>query len=56
MTKLKISSRKYEQTLVAARKTGGNENQAHWQGRLKVVVKQRAVKQQAKAAKKQNPR
>jgi hypothetical protein len=51
MTKPKISTKKYEASLVAARKKGGNENQAHWQARLKVVMKRRA-----KSAKKASKR
>jgi len=39
MTKAQISSRKYEATIAAARKAGGNEIQSHWEARLKAAVK-----------------
>ena len=47
MTRPRITPQKYEASLVAARKAGGQENQSHWQARLKTAMKRRA-----KAAKK----
>jgi hypothetical protein len=41
MAKRIPSSKKYEAKITAARKTGGNENQAHWESRLKAVMKRR---------------
>jgi hypothetical protein len=38
----KITPEKYEASLVAARKAGGEENQSHWEARLKTVMKRRA--------------
>jgi hypothetical protein len=51
MTKPTISSKRYEASIAAARKTGGDEKQSHWEHRLKVAMKQRA-----KAAKKPTTR
>jgi hypothetical protein len=42
MAKPGIARRKYEASLVAARKAGGEENQSRWQARLKAVMKRRA--------------
>jgi hypothetical protein len=45
----KITPGKYEASLTAARKGGGEENQSHWQARLKTVMKRRekSVKKRA---------
>lgn len=51
MTKSKISTKRYEATITAARKAGGNQMQSHWEARLKA-----AVKGQGKAAKKRTGR
>ena len=42
MTKPKINSEKYAAAIAAARKAGGDENQSHWEARLKAVMKRRA--------------
>lgn len=42
MTKAKSNSEKYEAAIAAARKAGGDENQSHWESRLKAVMKRRA--------------
>jgi hypothetical protein len=42
MTKPKSNSEKYVASIVAARKAGGDENQSHWEARLKAVMKRRA--------------
>jgi hypothetical protein len=47
MTKPKISSKQYGASLAAARKAGGDEEQSHWEARLKAAMKRRP-----KAAKK----
>jgi hypothetical protein len=51
MAKPKISLKRYEATVIAARKAGGDENQSHWEARLKA-----AVKRQTKPAKKPKTR
>jgi hypothetical protein len=47
MTQPKISSKQYEASITAARKKGGDEEQSHWESRLKA-----AMKRPAKPAKK----
>jgi hypothetical protein len=51
MTRSKISSKQYESTIAAARKKGGDEEQSHWESRLKA-----AMKRPAKAVKKPTTR
>ena len=41
MAKPKISSRQYQAAIAAARQVGGDENQSHWEARLKAVVNRR---------------
>jgi hypothetical protein len=38
MAPMKITSRQYKKLVEAARKAGGDENQAHWRNRLKEVM------------------
>jgi hypothetical protein len=46
----KIIPGKYEASLAAARKAGGEENQSHWEARLKTVMKRRAKSAKKPAA------
>jgi hypothetical protein len=39
MTKPKISTKQYEASIVALRKKGGDEEQSHWESRLKAAMK-----------------
>ena len=43
MLKLKISLNKYAAMIVSARKAGGDMEQSHLSGRLKAVIKLRAI-------------
>jgi hypothetical protein len=42
MIKPKISTKQYEASIAAARKKGGDEQQSHWESRLKTATKRRA--------------
>jgi hypothetical protein len=46
----KIIPGKYGASLAAARKAGGEENQSHWEARLKTVMKRRAKSAKKPAA------